>query len=214
MASRALDAAELFMLQILVDLDARDDAARLADDLLSRHPGLQLDPAEFSPAVQRLWNDARERRSRFEAAPPERSALIDLGRRLGADWVFAATWVARDEIAVTCVRLTGAGGDTVVRVELGPRAGWAGAIGAALGSRFPRPRVSYTAPRQQPGGGSDGRSAGEEDRDKWYRRWWFWTAVGVALVGGAAGGIGAAVTSAGEGRDPAVTMGSDVWGGG
>ena len=61
LADPILEEADLFTVQILLDLGRKSEAYDLAERILVRHPNLRLDPVEFSPSMQALWAGAVKR---------------------------------------------------------------------------------------------------------------------------------------------------------
>ncbi len=51
----------------------------------------------------------------------------------------------------------------------------------------------------------------DEDKDKWYTTWWFWTAVGVVAAGGVAGGLYAAGVFEGSAGSSATGAAAITW---
>jgi hypothetical protein len=191
LAAPRLRDVELLMAQVLVDLGRNAEAATLADGILVRHPGLRLDPAEFSPAMQTVWAAALQRRSGALPPEPDPAALADLGRRAEVDWVALAAWSPSLEeggrLTVAITPVDAAKSPSRHTAPLGPAPKWALGIKALLAQRFPPPPAAAVAH-------GDAQTApvpakAEEDTP-WYETWWFWTVVGVAVAGGVAGGVG------------------------
>ncbi|MDD5307050.1 MAG: hypothetical protein PHU25_06985 [Deltaproteobacteria bacterium] len=180
---------EILMAQVLVDLGRDTEAAALADGILARHPGLRLDPAEFSPAMQAVWAAAVQRCSGILPPDPAPAVLADLGRRAGVDWVALAAWSpSLDEggrLSVTITPVTPSKQPSRHAAPLGPPPKWAQGVKALLAQRFPHPSPVAS------GDAKAGPAAAKAEEDTpWYETWWFWTVVGVAVAGGVAGGVG------------------------
>ncbi len=206
LGGEGLTEAELFMVQLLLDLRRVPEALDLGVDILMRRPGLRLDPVEHSPAIQALWLAAIERRSGRQPVEPSREQLKELGQTTHADWVAAAMIKrAQDDSArlvITLVSTMRGVEPSRHSIRLGKRSWWATEIRLALEERFPVAKPRETITQKLP----DDPEPGDEVDEKtpWYKTWWFWTAVGVAVVGGTVGGI--AGYNASKSDDHTTTM--------
>ncbi len=208
-AGEGIAAAELFMVQVLLDLGRVNEALEIAVDILVRHPQLRLDPVEYSPAMQALWLAAVERSAARQPEDPGDEELSRLGATVGVDWVAAAVRKVNPDGEVWLViRLVPSGGAEEPSrhpVELGPRGWWARNVRLALQERFPPPEPDLPPPPPVAPPGN-----GEQDKVKktlWYKSWWFWTVVGVVVVGGTAGGISGYYSS----QDSTPRVEADLW---
>jgi hypothetical protein len=204
-----LEEAELFMVQVLMDLGREGEAAEVASRVLDRNPDLRLDPAEYAPQIQALWATAVQDRARRPVEAPSTEELRELGLLVGADWLALAIWEGSGGqeagllLRLVPVELGREPSDH--RAALGTRATWGNAVRGMLLERFPPP-----APAD--GGGGEGIPDGppgggvgvEEDGVPWFKRWWFWTAVGVVVAGATAGVVGGYYANKDPG-DPQVT---------
>jgi len=217
LADPGLTEAELFMVQVLIDLGRQNEAAELAARILVREPALRLDPADHSQTMLALWSATVLGQTGRNPKAPSEEELAAFGREIGVDWVVVGVWRdGEDKGASLLVLVVPTGGDEAPsrhELALGPRARWAGAVRAALLERFPPPPPP-TPPGPPPGlppGDGDGQT---DDGGEWYTSWWFWTVVGAVVVGGTAGAIGGYYATREEQR-PAVTgNGADFWGSG
>ena len=186
-----LTEAELFMVQLLLDLRRVPEALDLGVKILMRRPGLRLDPVEHSPAMQALWFAAIERRSGRQPVEPSKERLTELGQSTHADWVAAAVIKrARDDVVslvITLVSTKRGVEPSRHSIRLGKRSWWATEIRGALEERFPLSKPQETITQKLPDGPEEGDEI--DEKTPWYKTWWFWTAVGVAVVGGTVGGI-------------------------
>jgi hypothetical protein len=198
--------AELFMVQLLLDLGRVPEALDLGVEILMRRPGLRLDPVEYSPAMQALWFAAIERRSGRQPVDHSKQQLTELGQSTHANWV-AAALTARDQddvvsLVITLVSTKGGVESSRHSIRLGKRSWWATEIRLVLEERFPKSEPQETIPPQIPDGPKEGDEI--DEKTPWYKTWWFWTAVGVAVVGGTVGGI--AGYNASKSDDHTTTM--------
>jgi len=207
-AGEGLREAELFIVQLLLDLGRVTEALDMAVEVLVRHPQLRLDPVRYSPAMQALWLAAIERGADREPLEPGREALAELGREIGVGWVAAAVRKRTPDgslwLAIVLVPVDDAESSSRHSIELGPRASWARDIRSALEERFPPPPPPPMPPDPDPGGEEPDPIV---EKHPWYKSWWFWTLVGVVVVGGTAGGLGGYYSSKNE--TPEVT--GDLW---
>lgn len=185
--------AELFMVQILLDLGKRDIAAEMAGRVLERHPLMRLDPAKYSPVMQSLWADTVAARSPQEVFEPDGQRLIGLGQKARVDWIVwgisAGSGEAGETLSVLLVPVNNGDGPVRHTVMLGSQGRWATSVRAALALQFPPPAGSLgndveMSPVSIP------MTAATIQKTRWYKSWWFWTIVGVAVVGGTAGAVG------------------------
>ncbi len=201
-----LTEAELFMVQLLLDLRRVPEALDLGVEILMRHPGLRLDPVEYSPAMQALWLAAIERRAGRQPVEPSRERLAELGRSTHADWVTAAIIKrAQDDsvrLVITLVSTKPGVKPSRHSIRLGKRSWWATEIRLGLEERFPVAKPQEAITEKLPGGPEEGDEI--DEKTPWYKTWWFWTAVGVAVVGGTVGGI--AGYNASKSDDHTTTM--------
>ena len=199
--------AELFSAQVLLDLGRSEEALQLAQQILMRQPGLRLDPAAYSPAMQGMWSEAVRRRQGVAPDEPDTEELADLARAAGVRQVVTATWVGSgpegELLDIQVVPADVHEPPSRHRVSLGAPSFWAAAVRSALWERFPPPVPPTTAipPEEADAGVVDEEPA-------IYERWWFWTVVGVVVVGGAAGAVGGYYASQEEERT-SVTL--DPW---
>jgi hypothetical protein len=214
LADPNLAEAELFMVQVLIDLGRQTEAAELAARVLVRRPDLRLDPADHSQAMLALWSATVLGQTGRNPKAPGEEELATFGAEVGVDWVVLGVWRAdEDKGASMLVLVVPTAGDEPPSqhvLALGPRARWAGAVEAALLERFPPPPPpSPPSPPGLPPGPGDPN--GEIDEDgKWYKSWWFWTIVSVAVVGGTAGAVGGYYSTREE-QNPDITGNGDQW---
>lgn len=215
LADPGLTEAELFMVQVLIDMGRQTAAAELAAQILIRRPDLRLDPGDHSPTMLALWSATVLGQAGRDPTAPSDEELAAIGRQVGVEWVVVGVWRSAPESGATMlVLVVPTGGEEPPsrhEVALGPRSGWAGAVRVALVERFPPPAPpSRAAPPGLPPG-PDG-SGGQVDEDgKWYKTWWFWTIVGAVVVGGTAGAVGGYYASREE-QSPTVNGNSrDFW---
>ena len=212
LADPNLAEAELFMVQVLIDLGRQIEAAELAARILVRQPDLRLDPADHSQSMLALWSATVLGQAGRNPKPPTEQELAAFGREVGVDWVVAGVWRSYDQQAASMLVLVVPtnGDETPSRheLELGPRSRWAGAVRTALLERFPPPpppTPPVPTPGMPPGPGDPN---GEVDDDgEWYKTWWFWTVVGAVVVGGTAGAIGGYYSTR---EEPNPTTGGDA----
>lgn len=205
-----LQEAELFMVQVLMDLGRGDEAAAVAAGLLEANPSLRLDPAEYAPQVQALWASVVESRAGVAARLSPADELRELAALVGADWLALAAWSSDDSSEPGLrLRLVPVRPDEEVTEHfgtLGTPATWGNTLRGMLLERFfpPEPETDVAfgpGSRHEPGIPADGVEA---DPSPWYRRWWFWAAVGVVVAGAAAGAVGGYYANKDSG-DPEVT---------
>lgn len=212
---RTLDEpVQLFVEIATVEL-ARGDQEKLARALESAarlDPSFDLDPQEVSPRMVRA---ARQARTKVSAEPLlSQDRARRLGQRLGVEALIllqprpgpqrvlveqyrtssgarSQTWIVESsDLSPVIAALSGtsqgevhADGstepDTVV-------------VGFEEGDEQDAVVFSTTTPEPQ---------ETPRPRRAWYRSWWFWTIIGVAVAGGAAAGIYFGLTSQGSGSD-------------
>jgi hypothetical protein len=185
--------AELVMMRILLDLGQKEEAAKLADQVLAREPEKRLDPVDNPPSMQALWISAIERRVAYEPEEHDVRALAAAANEAGAAY------------AVACVEKRGANGAPWLVVQIAPassdekpsrhplrlglRGSWAREVQGALELRFgPLKKEAAVAPVVVPPVAPPGDGG---EKKVWYKTWWFWTTVGIVVVGGVAIGVGA-----------------------
>lgn len=203
---------ELLVVKILADLGRRDEARFAAEKILARKPGFSLDPAKYTPLVQAIWAAALERRSGVSPEVPDTSRLFALGRAVRVDWIAVGIGSSRpkgsegESLRIVLVP-TMEGASPVERsVALGASDKWASAVRRTLTEVFPEsPAEAFSA-----SGLAAVDPEGVDDKPPWYKSWWFWTVVGVVVVGGTAGAVGGYYANQEE-PSPDVTMspGSD-----
>jgi len=189
----ALAEAELMMVRLLFELGRADAAKELAVALLEREPELRLDPVEYAPPLQALWLAAVERRAAMQPAEHPVDALAAVARAAQADYAVAAvrkrTADGRDWLVLQVVPAAAGDAPSRLPVVLGARGAWARDVRDALAARFgpiapegapAAPAIPIPAPAPADGG-----------KAAWYKSWWFWTSVGIVVVGGTAIGVGA-----------------------
>ncbi|HUT78345.1 MAG TPA: hypothetical protein VM285_11695 [Polyangia bacterium] len=205
-----LQGAELFMVQVLMDLGREGEATTVAEGILERNPMLRLDPAEYAPQVQALWASVVERRTGNAVGVPAEGELRELAVLLEADWLALAICNG-NEAGEPGLLLRLVPADPMEqfsdhRAALETPATWGNAVRGLLLERFPPPAPADATVAD--GGGPDGPAVPpgdvEAEAPPWYRRWWFWTAVGVVVLGGTAGAVGGYYANKDPG-DPRVT---------
>lgn len=188
-----LKEAELFTVQIYLDVGERDKAFALALEILGRDANIRLDPAKFTPAVLAFWSEAVER----VAEEPEKKISVErvseLAVRAGVDWVVVGMcWnCAVDGKPLQILAVPANMPERAYRgsVVLGTESQWAVRVRENLAVPFPPP--IQEEPLVRPMKPVSEKEAGElRDEKAWYRTWWFWTIVGAVVVGGTAGAIG------------------------
>lgn len=194
----ALTQAELLSVQMLLDLEQASDAEKLAQRILARRPLLSLDPVEYPPKMQALW--ARLARSDAPIAPkrPSTTRLRRLSEAHGARFVVfgrAFRQEGRDVLEVTVIDAT-VSEPTRALVPLSASSPWMADVRSALSQILPSAQVPQAeeAPDSPPsldlGVPIPPRDDDvDEASPPFYKRWWFWTAVGIVVVGAAAGAI-------------------------
>lgn len=207
LADPHLTEAELFMVQVLIDMGRQDRAAELAARILLRRPDLRLDPGDHSPTMLALWSATVLGQAGRDPKAPSEEDLAAFGRDVGVDWIVLGVWRSGEgsgaSMLVLVVPTDGEQEPSRHEVALGPRSRWAGSVRTALLERFPPP-APPTPPVPPPGLPPDGGN-GEVDEDgKWYETWWFWTIVGAVVVGGTAGAVGGYYANREE-ENPQVT---------
>jgi hypothetical protein len=188
-----LTEAELLMVRTLIDLGETQEARELAVAVLEREPGLRLDPVDSPPAMQALWVAALDRTAAMQ--PQERGVeeLAATAKAAGAAYTVAA--VAKrtpdgvDWLVLQIVPAAGPEKPSRHPMALGARGTWARELRQKLVDRFGPPPSEVAAAPVAPiaPGPTDG------GKKVWYKTWWFWSAVGLVVVGGAVAGIAAAV---------------------
>lgn len=187
-----LTEAELMMVRILLDLGRPAEAGELAAGVLAREPDLRLDPVDNPPAMQALWIAALDGLAGAAPGEHDAGALATAAREAGADYAVAGvrkrTARGEDWLVVQIAPASPAGEPSRQPVRLGPRGSWARDVQGALEMRFGPARPETAAapaplPAVPPGDG--------KEKKVWYRTWWFWTTVGIVVVGGVAIGVGA-----------------------
>jgi hypothetical protein len=193
-----LTEAELMMVRILLDLGRQREAGEIAAAVLDREPALRLDPVDNPPAMQALWLAALERRGAAEPREHDVDALAAAAREAGADYAVAGvrkrTARGADWLVVQIVPATAAEKPSRQPLRLGPRGSWARDVQGALEVRFGPAKSETVAAQAVP---LPATPAPEDKKEKkvWYKTWWFWTSVGIVVVGGVAVGVGAWASS-------------------
>lgn len=187
-----LTEAELMMVRILLDLGRPREAEEIAARVLEREPGLRLDPVDSPPSMQALWITALERREGTAPAEHDVDALAAAAAEAGAEYAVAGVRKRAsrggDWLVVQIVPASGPERPSRQPQRLGPRGSWARDVQSALEARFgPAAPESALAPLPLPAVPSGDR----KEKKVWYKTWWFWTTVGIVVVGGVAIGVGA-----------------------
>jgi len=200
-----LTEAELLMVRTLLDLGELEEARSLAGAVLEREPGLRLDPVESPPAMQALWVAALEKRSGMQPKEQAADDLVAIGKAAGAAYAVAATAKRTPDgvgwLVLQIVPTAGPGGPSRHPMALGARGTWARAVRLKLEERFPPPPSEVAATPVVPvvpPGPTDGK------KKVWYKSWWFWTGVGIVVVGGAVVGIAVGVDRSGGGNNGSI----------
>jgi hypothetical protein len=198
LADPSLEAAELFLVQVLIDLGRQTEAAEIAARVLTRRPSLRLDAADHSPSMLALWSATVLGQAGRDPQEPSTDELEAFGRQVGVDWVVVGVWRSAPDLGNRLVvQVVPIGGDEEPSrhdVVLGPRARWAVEVRKALLERFPPPAPPVVPPPAGGPLGPTGPAGGNGDQidgdTEWYKTWWFWTIVGAVVVGGTAGAVG------------------------
>jgi hypothetical protein len=192
--------AELTMVRSLVDLGDLEEARRIAVELLGREPGLRLDPVDYPPAVQALWVAALARRAAMQPDEPSAEAIAAAGRDAGAAYAISAvakrTADGVDWLVIQIVPTAGGEKPSRLPMALGAQATWARGVQRELERRFGPPAAAMPP-------GAPGVPTPADEKKVWYKSWWFWSAVGLVVVGGAVTGIAIGVD---KGGGNSVTM--------
>jgi hypothetical protein len=184
-----LTEAELLMVRTLIDLGEAQEARELAIAVLEREPGLRLDPVDSPPAMQALWVAALDRTAAMQPREHVVDELAATARAAGAAYAVAA--VAKrtpdgvDWLVLQIVPTGGTEKPSRHPMALGARGTWARDLRQKLVDRFGPPPSEVAAAPVIPiaPGPTDG------GKKVWYKTWWFWSAVGLVVVGGAVVGI-------------------------
>ncbi len=188
-----LTEAELFMVQVLLDLGRKKEATMLAEQILARQPLRRLDPGKYTPAMLALWDDVVRRKVNADPAVPDSKRLFEVGREAGVEWVVMGTCAGsgkgEDRLSVLVVPVDKEGPTARHVVTLGTEGQWATSVRAALATQFPPP-LDETSNADGPAMPIADTSTKQDTKKKWYKSWWFWTAVGAVVVGGTAGAVG------------------------
>ncbi len=201
---RDLTEAELFMVQVLLDLGRKKEAMLLAEQILARQPLRRLDPAKYTPAMLALWAEVIRRKAGDEMLEPDSRRLSALGREAGVEWVVVGTCAGSgsegEHLSVLVVPVDQNEGAKRHLVTLGSQGQWATSVREALAIEFPptTTEMSQDTTIPIPAALDDSKSA--DSKKVWYRSWWFWTAVGAVVVGGTAGAIGGYYANQDSGR--------------
>ncbi|MCP4676511.1 MAG: hypothetical protein GY854_13555 [Deltaproteobacteria bacterium] len=188
-----LTEAELFMVQVLLDLGRKKEATMLAEQILARQPLRRLDPAKYTPAMLALWDDVVRRKASMNLTEPDSERLSEVGREAGVEWVVMGTCAGsgqgEDRLSVLVVPVDREGPAARHIVTLGTEGQWATSVRAALATQFPPP-PDETSSADEPAMPIANTASKKDTKKKWYKSWWFWTAVGAVVVGGTAGAVG------------------------
>ena len=185
-----LTEAELMMVRILLDLGDQAQARELAVGVLEREPGLRLDPVDYPPAMQALWVAALDKRAAMQPKEHAADELDALGKAAGATYVVAAV-AKRTVDGVYWLVLQIAPTDEAAKpsrhpMVLGEHGTWAKGVRLKLEERFPPPPPEIAQPLVPiPQGPIDGG----KKKKVWFKSWWFWSSVGLVVVGGTVVGL-------------------------
>lgn len=181
----------------------QDDAARLAfREALLRDPELSLDPRQFKRSIIALFSSVREtvRGDLLVFADSTRPRVVVDGVQVGVAPLRVRLPVGRHRVEVhgpagtsPCVEFVTVAAERPAEVRA--------RLMLVPGS---------TARRREPGRAAIGEPKRRPESPPFYRRWWFWTAVGAVVVGGAIGGILAARGSVDQ-RIPEGELGTIQW---
>jgi hypothetical protein len=185
----ALTEAELLMVRVELDLGRAQEARELAVTVLEREPGLRLDPVDYPPAMQALWVAALDKTTARQPQEQGVEELAATARAAGAAYAVAA--VAKrtpdgvDWLVLQIVPADASDKPSRHPMTLGARGTWARDVRQVLIDRFgPPPSEVAAAPvvPVAPVPADDGKKV-------WYKSWWFWSGVGLIVIGGAVTGI-------------------------
>jgi hypothetical protein len=191
-----LDAIEMFMAQILLDTGRDPESGEMMAQVLLRGTGVAPDPGKYTPAFRSLWSRTAEKVGEASRPEPDARSMGRLGAAVGADWVISPYLVSsktrREALHLRVVSTSKKPVDaSEATVVLGALGGWSAAVRQAL-----YPFFAEVAEDSRPAFLDQTSEVVEPATEKpFYRRWWFWTAVGVVVVGGAAVAIGVALAN-------------------
>jgi hypothetical protein len=214
---RELTEVELFMVQVLLDMKRADEARKLSVQILNRNPKLRLDPARFTPVAQAFWAEMIRSQKGLKPAEPDYERLSEIGRSTGVEWVVmgncAGSTEDGEQVVVLIVPTEKDKQVTRHLMVFDAPSEWSATVREVLEEQFPKPvpdkvtLVSNMSP--MPAQQSMATEMGDvKSGNPWYKTWWFWTAVGVVVVGGTAGAVGGYY---GSQDDNATEVGMDPW---
>ena len=195
----------------------QDQVAKALEAASRLDPTFDLDPQEVSPTLARAARDARAKVSDRPILTEERARR--LGKVLGVDaLLLVQPRPGPQQLLVEQYQSSSGNRTKAWTVRDDDLAALAADFGA------PPPTAGWS---DQPAGGDDvnvNLTEGEEavvfgtpetqepprqrPRRAWYRRWWVWTLIGVAVAGGAAAGIYFGVTSQASPNDLTLQVNS------
>lgn len=191
-----LDAVEMFMAQIYLDTGRDPEAREMMAQVLARGTGANPDPGKYTPAFRSLWYQTAEELGGARFRDPDVRGMARLGAAMGVEWVVSPCLVSsKTQREALHLWVVSTSKEPVVTSEatviLGASGGWSAAVRQALSPFFLEVvEDSSELFLEQP---SEAKKVAVQK--PFYRRWWFWTAVGVVVVGGAAVAIGVALGS-------------------